>query len=174
RAHLAVLRAGRIVQINCDERITYQLRGDIMRVIGQPLEAYLKLSATASWNQRSGKAAPLPVDELPGRTLLSALQPPLREDARISPLVHVNGDVAVAGHHVGDVATPGHGGAVSPEVVGQQVIPEELLDLVENGLPSRLGRGDSALDGRPFLIDQRVELGVAVSGPVLSLFVLRL
>jgi DNA-binding transcriptional ArsR family regulator len=48
RAHLAVLRAGRIVQINCDERITYQLRGDIMRVIGQPLQAYLKLSATAS------------------------------------------------------------------------------------------------------------------------------
>jgi DNA-binding transcriptional ArsR family regulator len=48
RAHLAVLRAGRIVQINCDERITYQLRGDIMRVIGQPLQAYLKLSASTS------------------------------------------------------------------------------------------------------------------------------
>lgn len=46
RAHIAVLRAGRIVQINCDERITYQLRGDIMRVIGQPLQSYLKLSAT--------------------------------------------------------------------------------------------------------------------------------
>jgi DNA-binding transcriptional ArsR family regulator len=46
RANIAVLRAGRIVQINCDERITYQLRGDIMRVIGQPLQSYLKLSAT--------------------------------------------------------------------------------------------------------------------------------
>jgi DNA-binding transcriptional ArsR family regulator len=47
RAHIAVLRAGRIVQINCDERMTYQLRGDIMRVIGQPLQSYLKLSATS-------------------------------------------------------------------------------------------------------------------------------
>lgn len=46
RAHIAVLRAGRIVQINCDERMTYQLRGDIMRVIGQPLQSYLKLSPT--------------------------------------------------------------------------------------------------------------------------------
>jgi DNA-binding transcriptional ArsR family regulator len=45
RAHIAVLRAGRIVQINCDEQMTYQLRGDIMRVIGQPLQSYLKLSA---------------------------------------------------------------------------------------------------------------------------------
>jgi DNA-binding transcriptional ArsR family regulator len=43
RAHIAVLRAGRLVQINCDERMTYQLRGDIMRVIGQPLQAYLRL-----------------------------------------------------------------------------------------------------------------------------------
>ena len=46
RAHIAVLRAGRIVQINCDERMTYQLRGDIMRVIGQPLQSYLRLSPT--------------------------------------------------------------------------------------------------------------------------------
>lgn len=45
RAHIAILRSGRIVQINCDERMTYQLRGDIMRVIGQPLQSYLKLSA---------------------------------------------------------------------------------------------------------------------------------
>jgi DNA-binding transcriptional ArsR family regulator len=45
RAHIAVLRAGRIVQINCDERMTYQLRGDIIRVIGQPLQSYLKLAA---------------------------------------------------------------------------------------------------------------------------------
>lgn len=44
RAHLAVLRTGRIVQINCDERETYQLRGDIMRVIGHPLQSYLKLA----------------------------------------------------------------------------------------------------------------------------------
>ena len=48
RAHIAVLRASRIVQINCDELITYQLRGDIMRVIGQPLQSYLRLSPTAT------------------------------------------------------------------------------------------------------------------------------
>ena len=46
RAHIAVLRTGRIVQINCDERETFQLRGDIMRVIGHPLQSYLKLSAS--------------------------------------------------------------------------------------------------------------------------------
>lgn len=45
RSHIAVLRAGRIVQINCaDDRMTYQLRGDIMRTIGQPLQSYLKLA----------------------------------------------------------------------------------------------------------------------------------
>ena len=46
RAHIAVLRASRIVQINCEERITYQLRGDITRAIAQPLQSYLKLSAS--------------------------------------------------------------------------------------------------------------------------------
>ena len=46
RAHIAVLRAGRIVQINCDEEMTYQLRGDIVRSIAQPLQAYLDLSPT--------------------------------------------------------------------------------------------------------------------------------
>jgi len=48
RAHIAVLRAGRIVQINCDEAVTYQLRGDIVRAILQPLQSYLDLSPSLS------------------------------------------------------------------------------------------------------------------------------
>jgi len=48
RAHIAVLRAGRIVQINCEEPTTYQLRGDIVRAVTQPLEAYLNLSHSPS------------------------------------------------------------------------------------------------------------------------------
>jgi DNA-binding transcriptional ArsR family regulator len=49
RAHIAVLRAGRIVQINCmGEEMTYQLRGDIMRAIAQPLQAYLNLAPSLS------------------------------------------------------------------------------------------------------------------------------
>lgn len=46
RAHIAVLRASRIVQINCEDRITYQLRDDITRAVAQPLQSYLKLSAS--------------------------------------------------------------------------------------------------------------------------------
>jgi DNA-binding transcriptional ArsR family regulator len=45
RAHLARLRVGRLVQLNCGETTptTYERRTDLMRAIGQPLKSYLQL-----------------------------------------------------------------------------------------------------------------------------------
>ena len=46
RAHLARLRVGRLVQINCGDDPTYERRTDLMRAVGQPLRSYLHLPAT--------------------------------------------------------------------------------------------------------------------------------
>jgi DNA-binding transcriptional ArsR family regulator len=43
RAHLAVLRAGRVVEINCGERTTYQVSDDLMHAVGQRLKSYLRV-----------------------------------------------------------------------------------------------------------------------------------
>jgi DNA-binding transcriptional ArsR family regulator len=41
RPHLAVLRAARLVEITCADVMTYELRDDLLGMVGQPLEAYL-------------------------------------------------------------------------------------------------------------------------------------
>lgn len=45
RPHLAILRAARLVEITCADEMTYELRDDLLGVVGQPLWAYLQSAA---------------------------------------------------------------------------------------------------------------------------------
>ncbi|HVS07182.1 MAG TPA: winged helix-turn-helix domain-containing protein, partial [Candidatus Dormibacteraeota bacterium] len=47
RAHLARLRFGRLIHINCGPICTYERRSDLMRAVGQPLKSYLQLPVTS-------------------------------------------------------------------------------------------------------------------------------
>jgi DNA-binding transcriptional ArsR family regulator len=47
RAHLARLRVGRLIHLNCGATLTYERRSDLMRAVGQPLKSYLQLPVTS-------------------------------------------------------------------------------------------------------------------------------
>ena len=47
RAHLARLRFGRLIHLNCGPTLTYERRSDLMRAVGQPLKSYLQLPVTS-------------------------------------------------------------------------------------------------------------------------------
>lgn len=46
RAHLARLRVGRLIHLNCGATLTYERRSDLLRAVGQPLKSYLQLPVT--------------------------------------------------------------------------------------------------------------------------------
>jgi len=47
RGHLARLRFGRLIHLNCGPTLTYERRNDLMRAVGQPLKSYLQLPVTS-------------------------------------------------------------------------------------------------------------------------------